>query len=141
MLSPQKMYRLNKDATVLRHSDEGIAAIKKMNELLCQFLTAKGIDISVLANMPDPEKEIDLIDELCDSQDFRDTQLEKDATSISNNQMMRLDGPRNIVFIEHLPGNVTDSIILMGGKLYTCRTAEIQEITDEVIAEDAALEG
>ena len=137
MLSPQKMYQLNKDATVLKFHDGAQDTVAKMNALLTAFLLKKGIDINDPAQMPSPEREIELIDELCDSQEFRDTDLEKEATRISNDQMLRLEEPRNVLFIQHLDANVTDSLVLMGGKLYQCRTKEIQEITDDVAADAA----
>ena len=133
MLEVDKVYRLQKGATVLKFNDLAQEYIAEMNRVLIEFLHTKNIDISN-RNTLTPEEEIALIDELCDSESFRDTKLEKAATRISNDNMIRVDEECPVVFIQHLPGNATDAIILMGGKLAQCRTEELIDVTaaDEI---------
>lgn len=128
MLEVDKVYRLQKGATVLKFDSLAREQIIEMNRVLTEFLQAKGIDISNLSQTPSPEDEIALIDELCDSALFRDTELEKEVTRISNDSMVRIEDECPVIFVEHLPGNVTDSVILMGGKLYQCRTEELIDV-------------
>jgi len=128
MLEVNKVYRLQKGATVLQFDSFAHEQIVEMNRILTEFLTAKKIDISSFAGTPSPEDEIALIDELCDSELFHDTDLEKEAIKISNSSMVRIEEECPVVFVEHLPGNVTDSVILMGGKLFQCRTEELIDV-------------
>ena len=128
MLEVDKVYRLQGGATVLKFDALVHERVIEMNRILLEFLAAKNIDISKLTDMPSSEDEIALIDELCDSKLFRDTDLEVEATRISNQSMTRVGVECPVIFVEHLPNNVTDSIILIGGKLFQCRTEELIDV-------------
>lgn len=128
-----KTYTILSSATILRYNDNTQSVVEEMNTLLVAFLKGKGIDYSDPSLVLTSKQEIALLDELCDSSAFAGTDLERMATKLSNEEMMRAGdvagrgSPIDCVFQCYLPDDAQDCIIEINGESFVCKKADLME--------------